>query len=427
MALKLLAVGDLHLGRRPGGLPEDLRDAKSARALGPAAALERLVDAAIAEPVDAVVLAGDLVEDEHDFFEAYGDLFRAVERLVNAGIRVLGVAGNHDVQVLPRLADELSGFHLLGRGGEWEATEIVGADDTGAVLHGWSFPRARVTTSPLTGQRFERDHRPHLGLLHCDRDQHGSHHAPVTTRELEAAGLDAWLLGHIHKPDPLTRERPSGYLGSVTALRRTETGPRGPWLYRIAATGIEAVEQWRLAPLRWEELEVDLTGLGEAAEAPTRVVRAIRERAEAIATSGPVPDVLGFSLQCSGRTSLAEEAGKVMEQEQTDDIPAAGMRCFAGRIRFDTLPEMDLGTLAEEKSPAGILARKLLILDEPGHVEHRDLVERARRHLADHVTDLAWQPLDRGEPDDTEVIAWLRRALAVSLDALQAQRNREAE
>ncbi len=426
MTLKLLAVGDLHLGRRPGSLPDALRDARSARSLGPATALERLVDEAINEQVDVVALAGDLVEAHDDFFEAYRDLHKAVARLVAHNIRVVGVAGNHDVQVLPRLAAELPGFDLLGEGGQWEETVLTGADGSEEVLHGWSFPRPAVTTSPLAGHRFERDRRLQLGLLHCDRDQHGSHHGPVTSGELDDAGLDAWLLGHIHKPDALTPEKPSGYLGSVTALRRTETGPRGPWLYRLASTGIEAVEQWTLAPLRWEPLEVDLTGLQEAGEVTTRLMRAVREKAEAIVAAGRAPDALGLDVCFAGRTDLRRDAEAALTDEQLDDIPAAGLRCFVGRLRFETLPESDPERLAREKSPAGLLARQLLILDDPDHDDHRALVDRARRHLSAVAEDRAWQPLHRGEPNDAEVIAWLRRSLSISLDALQAQR-REAE
>ena len=72
-----------------------------------------------------MLLAGDVVEQEDDFYEAYGDLRRGVDRLAAAGVPVLGVSGNHDVQVLPRLADAVPGFRLLGRGGAWEARDVA--------------------------------------------------------------------------------------------------------------------------------------------------------------------------------------------------------------------------------------------------------------------------------------------------------------
>lgn len=138
MALKVLAVGDLHLGRTPSRLPDEL--SLQARDLGPAGAWHRIVDAALAERVDALVLAGDVVEEENDFFEAWRELATGVERLLVAGIRVIAVVGNHNIQVLPRLADQIVGFELLGRGGAWQQVTLESGGER-LTLHGWSFPQ----------------------------------------------------------------------------------------------------------------------------------------------------------------------------------------------------------------------------------------------------------------------------------------------
>ena len=54
-------------------------------------------------------LAGDLVERDNALFEAYGPLATGVRRLVERGIVVAAVAGNHDTMALPRLAAEIDG------------------------------------------------------------------------------------------------------------------------------------------------------------------------------------------------------------------------------------------------------------------------------------------------------------------------------
>ena len=115
---------------------------------------------------------------------------------------------------------------LLGKGGTWEAATLEG-DGEKVTLWGWSFPAQQGTRSPLSDAGFPRGPGPNLGLLHCDRDQAGSPYAPVMSRELEAAGLDGWLLGHIHVPDALTAPSPSGYLGSVTGANPGEAGAHG--------------------------------------------------------------------------------------------------------------------------------------------------------------------------------------------------------
>ena len=185
--MRILAVGDMHLGRTPSRLPEELLD--QARDLGPAGAWDRTVNTAINAGVTAVLLAGDVVERENDFFEAYRELERGVQRLAEAGIEVIGVAGNHDVKVLPRLAKHIPEFRLLGQDGQWESCRI--ADNENSItLWGWSFPRKEFRTSPLSGQSFKPEAGINLGLLHCDRDAVNSPYAPVSSRELQQAGLD---------------------------------------------------------------------------------------------------------------------------------------------------------------------------------------------------------------------------------------------
>ena len=303
--MKILAVGDIHLGRTPSRLPDEL--ASRARELGPAGAWKRTVDVAIGAKVKAVLLAGDVVERENDFFEAYRELEQGVRRLTEDGIDVIGVAGNHDVKVLPRLAEHIPKFRLLGADGKWQSWHI--ADDTESItLWGWSFPHKEVSTSPLADQSFKREAGINLGLLHCDRDAGGSPYAPVTSKDLQRAGLDGWLLGHIHKPDALSVESLNGYLGSLTGLNRSETGPHGPWLICIDGGRIESVEQLPLAPLRWESIDVDLEGIGEPAEAKERVLSALKDidlqiiECPAEPDLPAAPDAVGVHIIFSGRT-----------------------------------------------------------------------------------------------------------------------------
>ena len=72
MSIRLLAIGDMHLGRQPSRLPAEL--AHQAHDLGPQKAWERTVQQAIKQQVDLVVLAGDLVDQEDNFFEAFRPL-----------------------------------------------------------------------------------------------------------------------------------------------------------------------------------------------------------------------------------------------------------------------------------------------------------------------------------------------------------------
>lgn len=422
MPLNLLAVGDIHLGRRPARLPEEL--VGSARELGPAGAWRRLVERAVAEGVDAVALAGDVVEREDDFYEAYRELSDGVRRLADAGIRVLAVAGNHDVHVLPRLADQLDHFELIGRGGRWE-TLTLEARGEAVTIHGWSFREARVPSSPVAEEAFERGPGANLGLLHCDLEQRGSPYAPVMANELRDTGLDAWLLGHIHAPHALSVTRPVGYLGSVTGLDPGEPGDHGPWLLHLDGGRLASVEQWVLAPLRWQPLELDLTDLDEPESARARLLEQLREQ-DLQRAGAEAPKAVGLRLRLTGRTDLGPAAAELLEQDQGQVLTkgeATGAHYFIEKVLAETRPEIPLHQLAERSDPPGLLAQRLLWLETPHSETARRLIADGRKRLEQLRRESRWQALDTQPLDDAEVIDWLWRSGTRMLEHLLAQQG----
>jgi len=113
-ALELLYTGDLHLGRHPSRIPDDLDGPE----LSPKAVWLSTVQEAIDQDVDTVVIAGDIVDQENRYFEAYGAFEDGIAQLDEAGIPVVVVAGNHDFDALPEMVDNLDSdtLQFLGRG-----------------------------------------------------------------------------------------------------------------------------------------------------------------------------------------------------------------------------------------------------------------------------------------------------------------------
>lgn len=412
----LLAIGDLHLGRPPAAVPESLR--ADAEDFGPAAAWTRCVEDALQRRVDAVLMAGDLVDQERDFFVGYDQLKRGIERLLEAGIPVLAVAGNHDTRVLPRLADEISGLELLGAGGEWQSRRV--ADLT--VL-GWSFPRPQVRMSPVDRLPDPPGQGVVVGLLHCDLDRSDSPHAPVARRALERAPVDAWLLGHIHRPDQLDTDRPLGYLGSATALRASETGDRGPWLVHIEGRDF-AADHLPLAPLRYETLEIDCSEIDDAGALADHVLASARERARMLAGAAYTPRALGFRITLTGRSTAAlalESAGEEIEADGRA-WEESGIACFVQKVSSTVLPAIDLERLARQSDPCGLLARRLLALEDPESQEYGRLIRLGRKSMAPILEAREFIELD-ADPDDADVAAWMIRAGRAALSRLVAQRE----
>jgi len=425
--MELLCIGDVHLGRPPARVPEAVIDALGGRTPGPAMALERAIGYALERGVDAVVFAGDVVDDGDDFYEALTDLRREVERLGTAGIAALAVTGNHDTRVLPRLAEHVDGFRLLGAGGRWEVADVAGADGEHVRLLGWSFPEPEVRASPLASGLPERSPLPTVGLLHCDRDAPGSRHAPVTSTELAGAPVDAWLLGHIHRPDALSGDRPMGYLGSLTGLDPGEPGAHGPWLLSVNA-GRFGVEHVPLAPLHWCEIDVSVDALETADAVHGAIADAVGELHDGLAAAGRLPEAVGCRLRLRGRSRLraAIERDLASANPRATPIERGSVTYFVHDWRVDILPAIALGELAEGTDPAALLARKLLVLRGEDCEDRRALIEAARERLAPIPQRRPFDALGAAPADDATVAATLERAALQALDELLAQREGEA-
>ena len=431
----LMAIGDVHLGTRPSGLPEDSPGwGIDPRDLTPAAALAAAVDRAIHESVDAVLFAGDGVESSNARFEAIGPLEQAVVRLAEAGIPVVAVAGNHDVEALPRLAGLIEGFRLLGAGGQWESQLLRKDGRAVAEIVGWSFPERRVRASPVA--QLLQSPLPHgengvprLGLLHADLDASGGVYAPVRRTELDQSGLDAWLLGHIHRPSLENGTRPCGYLGSLVGLDPTETGPHGPWRIHLLHDGRVAAEQIAMAPLRWETVDLPVGEDWDPEDVGDQILDGLESLAREIQERGHTPLALGARVRLVGRTRHYEAirrsiaAGDWNGSTRTVD----GTRVFVDRVVDGLSLRVDLEEIAQGDDPPALLARTLLALDRGGD-ERRALLDQAREALRPLAQETAWKLLDdeRSASDplsDDALDARLRQAGVAALDALFAQRR----
>ncbi len=415
----LLFVGDIHLGRRPERLAEAAAElGLSSRTLSPVAAWDSTVAHALEHGVRGLVLAGDVVDSSEDRFEAYGHLERGVRQLQQGDIPVYGVAGNHDSRVLPRLARQLGdGFHLLGAGGHWERLELEGPGQP-VDLVGWSFPSPHHVQDPTAAPDFREviaNRRPEalaLGVLHGDLGATTSRYAPLDADTLARSGLDGWLLGHVHRPHDLSGPPLLGYLGSLVGLDPGETGLHGPWEIDVGS-GRPQARQVPLAPVRWEQLDVALDdGLEDAEAVQARIHSTLAAASVTWETSHL--RLLVARIRLSGTTTAHAAARRFAEAHQParDLLHLGSLPCVVDRIEVATRPAIDLEALAQEPSPAGWLAGRLLALERG---EPDPLRSRAST-LAEQLSTGRWQVPSPTPRIDEGLVAATWRALETLLD-----------
>ena len=426
--VRLLVSGDLHLGRAPSRVP--LGD----RALSVEAVARALVDRAVEQRADAVVLTGDLADADNRLFEAYGVLERQLRRLSAAGVPLVFVAGNHDHDVAGRLADALggpeAGVHLLGRGQRWETTELRRDGRPVLRLAGWSFAGPHCDASPLDGFPALGPSLPTLGVLHADLAP-GSRYAPVTLAALRALPVDGWLLGHVHAPALHTGDgAPVLYPGSLQPLDPGEPGVHGAWWVEVAPGAVRA----RLVPLatvQYDRLDVDLGAAEGAGALRAAVLDATREHAAAARAANPALRHLSLRLRLVGRTpAFAAAEALAAELRAEGAFAAGGLDVSLDTVENAARPALALDHLAVGSGPVATLAGLALRLDAAAAPD--DLGAADRRLLAQAAEAIRgarraapFEPLAAaarlaGDPE-AEALGRLRHQTLRLLDAALAQ------
>jgi hypothetical protein len=272
-------------------------------------------------------------------------------------------------------------------------------------------------------------------LLHADLDASGGHYAPITSRELNESGLDAWLLGHIHQPSlPEGRADSggtiSGYLGSLVGLDPSELGPRGPWLIRVAADGAIVTEHLPISPVRWERFDVQVDEEEGADDLGDRLLAEIVRIGRSIETSGAAPKVLGLRPVLKGPTRHYDALCRGVQEGRWNGLMRSSgqMLVFIDKVIDRLELAHDLDELALGDDPAALMAAQLCTLRMPSDARDTLLCE-ARNALGGLARDPRWLPLeqvrDAQDPlaDDAVLAALLTRSGTETLNALLAQRE----
>lgn len=325
MRFRFLHAADLHLDTPFEGLSA-IRPALAARLREASLeALDALVTAAIDQAVDFVVLAGDVYDGAERGLRAQLRLRAATERLSQAGIRTFVVHGNHDPveEAWSSVRRWPPGVHVFASDrAESVELELRG---TPVTVHGTSYPR-RIQRESLV-PRFARPATPgfHLAVLHANvgTTAHAAY-SPCTIEDLAATGMDYWALGHVHTGAVLRERQPRvAYPGNLQgrSFKPSERGAKGALLVEVEGDRITS-RLLDLAPVRFEEVAVDVSPDQDLAEVAGRLQRAC------LAAEVPGKTVL-LRLRLVGRT---EVWGELVRPGVLADL-LADVRAAAGPVQ----------------------------------------------------------------------------------------------
>lgn len=274
--MRFIHAADLHLDSPLHSVA--LRDPSlGARlALASRGVLTRIVDLAIEQKVDALVLAGDVFDGAEPDLAARSHLMAELARLGRADIPTVVIRGNHDALM------DLERYGPLGKAVHLLDTSRRSVTIRGVDFHGLSHETTHSQQSALPRYPGPTAGRRNVGVMHTSLDGTIGHdlYAPCSTADLMGHGFDYWALGHIHRRSAVEQDGTWVVMPGIPQGRHIrEPGVGSVTLVTMgAATTVETIPIARLA---FGSLEIDMGGLDDGTARVDAVAAALAAAADA--------------------------------------------------------------------------------------------------------------------------------------------------
>ncbi len=315
-------------------------------------AFENLIDFALGESVDLVLIAGDLFDGDWKDYNTGLYFVSQIGRLKAAGIPVFIVSGNHDAAgQMTRSLPYPDNVHVFSH----RRPETQTIEHLKLAVHGRSFAAPAVLENLVPGYPEPIPGYFNIGLLHTSLTGREGHepYAPCTLEDLVSRGYDYWALGHAHRFEVVSDDPCAVFAGCIQGRHIRETGPKGCVLVTVAEGVAPQPVHQPLDVIRWQRLEVDLGGTDTAAEGLERfaaVLEAALERQESL----PLIARVVFSGETAAAAEIAGDLGYWQEAVRSTAIAHGGDRVWIEKIMVQIRPggrgsrqTMDPGPLQE--------------------------------------------------------------------------------
>jgi len=281
--MKFIHAGDLHLGNAFEGLSDIPEWLMTKLQNATSDAFTNLVDQAIAEQVDFIVLPGDIYNTTQINPRIQLFFSQQMERLNEAKIPVILGYGNHDFVedfasqgAFPENVTVLS--HAV------ETVHLTTKEQVRVAISGFSYPTRHLNRSMVADFPVKGDEDYHIGMYHgaIGVDGEGDY-APFNLNALNAKHYQYWALGHIHVRQTLQEHPFIGYSGSLQGLNHKEAGEKGYYLVESNADGELIPHFVASAPIIWSQQTVEMLGNRSFGQAVTELRNAVDSQVEQFA------------------------------------------------------------------------------------------------------------------------------------------------
>lgn len=259
--VKFLHVADLHIGNKFINKNETVRNKLKKSLYG---VLEKIVEFSLESDLDAIVIAGDLFDDETIGFVSENKIFSSFKKIIDSDIKIFYCTGNHDhfyrKNLYEKLKEEKNFFifadskirrvNFISKSGE--KVSVVGCGHENG-----NFNENMVRKYPVKLDNSITIGIAHTMVLSIEKEVSSEKYMPCSLKDLKEKSYDYFALGHIHKRMSLDEEKKIWYSGSPQGLNYKEVGFHGGNFVKIEKDNT-FVEFIKLGNVVWKQMDISL-------------------------------------------------------------------------------------------------------------------------------------------------------------------------
>lgn len=280
-SFRFVHAADLHLDTPFQGIAGPVPEVGKALQEASLQAWDNVVALTIEREAAFLLIAGDVYDGADRGVRAQLRFVDGLRRLDAAGICSFIVHGNHDpLDGWSAIRDWPAGVKVFGPAEV--QTEAFAIDGQEVLVHGISYATRDTQENLASRFRASKDGSLNIGLLHTNAGSNAEHasYAPCSLGDLDAAGMDYWALGHIHKQMFLREGGPwVAYSGDTQGRspKPSEAGSKGVLVAEVSGSIIGPVKFEPVDVVRFVRCAVSIDDIVDVGALESRIVDLVDE------------------------------------------------------------------------------------------------------------------------------------------------------
>ena len=378
--MKFIHAADLHLDSPLRGLERYEGSPTSQLRGATRQALKNLVQLALDESVDFILIAGDIYDGDWRDYNTGLFFVGQMSRLREAGIPVFLIRGNHDaashISKELKLPDNVREFPS-GK------PKTLRLESINVAIHGQSFA-SKAMTDDLSVHYPSAEHGLfNIGLLHTSASGREGHetYAPCNVQNLISKGYDYWALGHVHTREVLNEDPWIVFPGNLQGRHIREAGDKGCTVVSVENDRIQSVDHYPLDVVRWRECTVDVTDALDLDDLLDRVRFSLHSEYENAGGRLLAARIILHGA-CRAHNALSDQYERFVGECRALANDLVAEQIWVEKVKIQTRSQIDIGEMIERSDTMGDLLRFIrnLAADETQSrelfVQFRDLRQK---------------------------------------------------